>query len=37
LLLSDWDFTPRIDAAVLSPEVPAGLGKIPFQAIFGAK
>ena len=36
-VFSDWDFAPRIAASVFAPDVPAGLEKIPFQTVGGAK
>ena len=36
-VFTDWDFAPRIAAPVFTPEVPAGLEKIPFQTVSGAK
>jgi hypothetical protein len=36
-VFTDWDFEPRIAASVFTPEVPAGLEKIPFETVAGAK
>jgi len=36
-VFTDWDFAPRIAASVFMPEVPAGLEKIPFETVAGAK
>jgi hypothetical protein len=36
-VFTDWDFAPRIAAPVFTPEVRAGLEKIPFQTVSGAK
>ena len=36
-VFSDWDFAPRIAAPVFTPDVPAGLEKIPFTKISSAK
>lgn len=36
-VFTDWDFAPRIAAPVFTPEVPAGLEKIPFELVAGAK
>ena len=32
-VFSDWDFAPRIDPAVFTPELPSGTQKIPFAAV----
>jgi hypothetical protein len=34
---TDWDFAPRIAAPVFTPEVPAGLQRIPFETMSAAK
>jgi hypothetical protein len=36
-VFSDWDFTPRIDDAVFTPELPPGTQKIPFATVAAAK
>jgi hypothetical protein len=36
-VFKDWDFAPRIDAAVFTPELPPGLEKIPFATVAAAK
>jgi hypothetical protein len=36
-VFSDWDFTPRIDQAVFTPELPPGTQKIPFATVAAAK
>jgi hypothetical protein len=36
-VFSNWDFTPRIDDAVFTPELPPGTQKIPFATIAAAK
>jgi hypothetical protein len=36
-VFSDWDFAPRIDQAVLTPELPPGTEKIPFATVAAAK
>jgi hypothetical protein len=36
-VFSDWDFAPRIDQAVFTPELPAGTEKIPFAKQTAAK
>jgi hypothetical protein len=36
-VFTDWDFAPRIAAPVFTPEVPAGLEKIPFQTVSDAQ
>jgi hypothetical protein len=36
-VFSKWDFAPRIDAAVFTPEPPAGTEKIPFATVAAAK
>ena len=36
-VFTDWDFSPRIAAPVFTPEVPAGLVKIPFATVSDAK
>jgi hypothetical protein len=36
-VFSDWDFAPRIAEPVFTPEVPAGLQKIPFKTVSAAK
>jgi hypothetical protein len=36
-VFSDWDFTPRIDPAVFTPELPPGTEKIPFANVAAAK
>ena len=33
----DWDFAPRIDQAVFTPELPPGTEKIPFATVTAAK
>jgi hypothetical protein len=32
-VFSDWDFSPRIDPAVFTPQLPAGTQKIPFATV----
>ena len=32
-VFSDWDFAPRIDQAVFTPELPPGTEKIPFATV----
>jgi hypothetical protein len=32
-VFSDWDFAPRIDEAVFTPELPPGTEKIPFATV----
>ena len=36
-VFSDWDFAPRIDDAVFTPELPPGTEKIPFATVTAAK
>ena len=36
-VLTDWNFAPRIAAPVFTPEVPAGLAKIPFVTVSDVK
>jgi hypothetical protein len=36
-VFSDWDFAPRIDPAVFTPELPQGAQKIPFATVAAAK
>jgi hypothetical protein len=36
-VFSDWDFAPRIDEAVFTPELPPGTQKIPFATVAAAK
>jgi hypothetical protein len=36
-VFSNWDFTPRIDEAVFTPELPPGTQKIPFATVATAK
>jgi hypothetical protein len=36
-VLSDWDFSPRIAPAVFTPDLPAGVQKIPFATVAAAK
>jgi hypothetical protein len=36
-VFSDWDFAPRIDDAVFTPELPPGTQKIPFATVTAAK
>lgn len=36
-VFSNWDFTPRIDDAVFTPQLPAGTQKIPFATTAAAK
>ena len=36
-VFSDWDFAPRIDQAVFTPELPPGTEKIPFATKTAAK
>jgi hypothetical protein len=36
-VFTDWDFAPRIAAPVFTPEVPAGLEKVPFATASGTK
>jgi hypothetical protein len=36
-VFSDWDFAPRIDEAVFTPELPPGTEKIPFATMAAAK
>jgi hypothetical protein len=36
-VFSDWNFVPRIAAPVFTPEVPAGLEKVPFTKISSAR
>jgi hypothetical protein len=36
-VFTDWNFAPRIAAPVFTPEVPAGLAKIPFATVSDVK
>ena len=36
-VFTDWDFAPRIAPPVFTPEVPAGLQRIPFETLSAAK
>ena len=36
-VFSDWDFAPRIDEAVFTPELPPGTQKIPFATVAANK
>jgi hypothetical protein len=36
-VFTDWDFAPRIAAPVFTPELPAGLQKIPFETVSAAR
>jgi hypothetical protein len=36
-VFKDWDFAPRIDQAVFTPELPPGLEKIPFATVAAAR
>ena len=36
-VFSDWDFAPRIDQMVFTPELPPGTEKIPFATVTAAK
>jgi hypothetical protein len=36
-VFEDWDFAPRIDQAVFTPELPPGTEKIPFATVAAAK
>jgi hypothetical protein len=36
-VFSNWDFAPRIDPAVFTPELPPGTEKIPFATVAAAK
>jgi hypothetical protein len=36
-VFSDWDFSPRIDPAVFTPELPPGAEKIPFTTVAATK
>jgi hypothetical protein len=36
-VFTDWDFAPRIATSAFTPEAPAGLVKIPFATVSGAK
>jgi hypothetical protein len=36
-VFGDWDFAPRIDKAVFTPELPPGTQKIPFATVAVAK
>jgi hypothetical protein len=36
-VFSDWNFVPRIDQAVFTPELPPGTEKIPFATVAAAK
>ena len=36
-VFSNWDFAPRIDTAVFTPELPPGTEKIPFATVAAAK
>jgi hypothetical protein len=36
-VFTNWDFAPRIAAPVFTPEMPAGLQKIPFETVSAAK
>jgi len=35
-VFSDWDFAPRVDEAVFTPELPPGTEKIPFATVAAA-
>jgi hypothetical protein len=37
VLFKDWDFAPRIDEAVFTPELPPGAEKVPFGTVTAAK
>lgn len=36
-VFSDWNFSPRIDDSVFTPEVPPGAQKIPFKSVASSK
>jgi len=36
-VFTDWDFAPRIAVPVFTPEMPAGLQKIPFETVSAAR
>jgi hypothetical protein len=36
-VFSNWDFAPRIDPAVFTPELPPGTEKVPFATAATAK
>jgi hypothetical protein len=36
-VFSDWNFAPRIAAPTFTPQIPAGLEKIPFASVTSAK
>lgn len=36
-VFTNWDFAPRIAAPVFTPDLPAGVEKIPFQTVAAAK
>jgi hypothetical protein len=36
-VFKDWDFAPRIDQAVFTPELPPGTEKVPFAKVAAAK
>jgi hypothetical protein len=36
-VFSNWNFAPRIDPAVFTPQLPAGTAKIPFATVAAAK
>jgi len=36
-VFSNWDFSPRIDQAVFTPELPSGTEKIPFATVTASK
>jgi hypothetical protein len=36
-VFSDWDFAPRIDQVVFTPELPPGTERIPFATVAAAK
>lgn len=36
-VFSDWDFSPRIDPSVFTPDLPPGTQKIPFATVAAAR
>lgn len=36
-VFSDWDFAPRIDNSVFTPELPPGAQEIPFKSVASSK
>jgi hypothetical protein len=36
-VFSDWDFSPRIDPSVFTPDLPPGTQKIPFTTVAAAR